>query len=41
MFSVHPSNKHCPSGRCVYAANVVDKDLDIFTVRAVYLYHIL
>jgi hypothetical protein len=36
-----PSNKHCPSARCAYAANVVGKDLDIFAVGAVSLYHIL
>jgi hypothetical protein len=39
-FSVCPSNKHCPA-RCAYAANVVGKDLDIFAVGAVSLYHIL
>jgi hypothetical protein len=40
-FSVCPSNKHCPSARCSYAANVVGKDLDIFAVGAVSLYNIL
>jgi hypothetical protein len=40
-FSVCPSNKHCPSARCAYAANVVRKDLDIFRVGAVSLSHIL
>jgi hypothetical protein len=39
-FSVCPSNKHCPA-RSAYAANVVGKDLDIFAVGAVSLYHIL
>jgi hypothetical protein len=29
MFSFSRSNKHCPSARCAYAANVVGKDLDI------------
>jgi hypothetical protein len=30
-----PSNKHCPSARCAYAANVtVGKDLDIFALGA-------
>jgi hypothetical protein len=41
MFSVSPSNKHCPSARCSCAANVVSKDLDILVVGAVSLYHIL
>jgi hypothetical protein len=40
-FSVCPSNKHCPSARCAYAATVVGKDLHIFAVGAVSLYHIL
>jgi hypothetical protein len=40
-FSVRPSNKHCPSAWCACAANVVVKDLDIFAVGAVSLYHIL
>jgi hypothetical protein len=40
MFSVCPSNKHCPSGRCAYAAYVVDKDLDIFSIGAVSFNHI-
>jgi hypothetical protein len=31
-FGVCPSNKHCLSARCAYAANVVGKDLDIFAV---------
>jgi hypothetical protein len=26
---VCPSNKHCPSARCAYAASAVGKDLDI------------
>jgi hypothetical protein len=37
MFNVCTSNKYCPSARCVYAANVVGKDLDIFAVGAVSL----
>jgi hypothetical protein len=40
-FSVCPSNKHCPSARCAYSANVLDKDLDIFAIGAIYLNHIL
>jgi hypothetical protein len=40
-FSVCPSNKHRPSARCAYAANAEGKDLDIFAVGAVSLYHIL
>jgi hypothetical protein len=32
LFGVCSYNKHCPSARCAYAANVVDKDLDIFAV---------
>jgi hypothetical protein len=39
--SVCPSNKHCPSARCAYAANVVGEDLDIFAVWEVSLCHIL
>jgi hypothetical protein len=39
-FIVCPSNKYCPT-RCAYAANAVGKDLDIFAVGAVSLYHIL
>jgi hypothetical protein len=35
-----PSNKHCPSARCAYAANVVGKDLDIFAIGAVSHNHI-
>jgi hypothetical protein len=38
-FSVCPSNKHCPSARCAYAANAVGKDLDIFAIGAVSLSH--
>jgi hypothetical protein len=34
-----PLNKHCPSARWSYAANAVGKDLDIFAVGAVSLYH--
>jgi hypothetical protein len=37
--SVWPTNKRCPSARCAYAANVVGKDLDIFTIGAVSLNH--
>jgi hypothetical protein len=40
LFGVCPSNKHCPSARCAYAANTVGKDLDIFAVRYVSLRHI-
>jgi hypothetical protein len=40
-FSACPSNKHCPSSRCTYAANVVDKGLDIFANTSVSLKHIL
>jgi hypothetical protein len=40
-FSVCPSNEHCPSARCAYAANAVGKDLDIFAIGAVSLNHIL
>jgi hypothetical protein len=35
-----PSNKHCPSARCAYAANAVGKDLDMFSIGAVSLNHI-
>jgi hypothetical protein len=36
LFCACPSNKHCPSARCAYAANVAGgKDLDIFTILAV------
>jgi hypothetical protein len=34
LFGVCPSNKHCPSARCAYAANAVGKDFDIFSVGA-------
>jgi hypothetical protein len=34
LFGVCPSNKHCPSVRCAYVANAVDKDLDIFAIGA-------
>jgi preprotein translocase subunit SecG len=40
MFGACHSNKHCPSARCAYAANVVGKDLDVFAVRDVSLRHI-
>jgi hypothetical protein len=33
-------NRHCLSARCAYAANAVGKDLDIFAIGAVSLYHI-
>ncbi|PNF27531.1 hypothetical protein B7P43_G02896 [Cryptotermes secundus] len=35
LFGVCPSNKHCPSARCAYAANAVCKDLDIFAIGTV------
>jgi hypothetical protein len=38
-FSVCPSNEHCTSARCAYAANVEVNDLDIFTIEAVFLNH--
>jgi hypothetical protein len=34
QFCACPSNKHCPSARCAYAANVVGKDLATFAVGA-------
>jgi hypothetical protein len=34
LFGACPSNKHCPSARCAYAANVVGKDLDLFATGA-------
>jgi hypothetical protein len=37
LFCACPSNKHCPSVRCAYAANVVGKDLDIFALGTVSL----
>jgi hypothetical protein len=37
LFCACPSNKHCPSARCAYAANVVGKNLDIFALGAVSL----
>jgi hypothetical protein len=40
LFGVCPSNKHCPSARCAYAAYDVGKDLDVFAVRDVSLRHI-
>jgi hypothetical protein len=39
--NICPSNKHCPSARCAYAANAMGKDLDIFAIGAVSLNHIL
>jgi hypothetical protein len=36
LFCACPSNKHCPSAHCAYAANVaVGKDCDIFALGAV------
>jgi hypothetical protein len=36
LFCACPSNKHCPSARCVYGANVaVGKNHDIFALGAV------
>jgi hypothetical protein len=40
LFGVCPSNKHCLSARCAYAANAVGKDLHIFAIEAVSLNHI-
>jgi hypothetical protein len=40
LFCTCPSNKHCPSAQCAYAANVVGKDLDIFALGAVSLNYI-
>jgi hypothetical protein len=40
LFGVCPSNKHCPSARCAYAANAVGKDLDILAIGAISLNHI-
>jgi hypothetical protein len=40
LFCTCPSNKHCPSDRCAYAANVVGKDIDIFALGAVSLNYI-
>jgi hypothetical protein len=40
LFGVCPSNEHCPSARCAYAANAVGKVLDIFAIGAVPLNHI-
>jgi hypothetical protein len=40
LFGVRPSNKHCPSARCAYAANAVGEDLDIFAIGAFSLNHI-
>jgi hypothetical protein len=37
MFGVCPSNKHCPSARCAYAANVVGKDLDKYLQSEAFL----
>jgi hypothetical protein len=39
LFDVCPSNKHCASAQCAYAANMVGKDLDIFAIRAISLNH--
>jgi hypothetical protein len=36
MFCACPTNKHCPSAQCAYAANVaVGKDLNIFALGTV------
>jgi hypothetical protein len=40
-FSVCPSNKHCLSARCAYAANVMSKDLDRVSIGAVSVNHIV
>jgi hypothetical protein len=40
-FGVCPSDKHCSSACCAYAAKEVGKDLDIFAIGAVSLNHIL
>jgi hypothetical protein len=40
LFCACPSNKHCPSARCAYVANVVGKDLDIFALGTVSLNYI-
>jgi hypothetical protein len=40
LFCGCPSNKHCPSARCAYAAYVVGKDLDIFALGGVFLNYI-
>jgi hypothetical protein len=37
LLGVCPSNKHCPSAPCAYAANAVGKYLDIFAIGAVSL----
>jgi hypothetical protein len=37
LFGVCPSNKHCPSAQCAYAASAVGKYLDIFAIGAVSL----
>jgi hypothetical protein len=37
LFCACPSNKHCPSARCAYAANVVGEDLDIFALGTISL----
>jgi hypothetical protein len=41
VFGVCPSNKHCPPARCAYAANMVDKDLDIFAIEAAQSYLVI
>jgi hypothetical protein len=40
IFRVCPSNKHCISARCAYAATVVGKGLDISAIGAVFLNHV-
>jgi hypothetical protein len=37
LFCACPSNKHCPSARCDYAANVVGKGLHMLALGAVSL----
>jgi hypothetical protein len=41
MFNVCASEKYSPCARCVHAANVVGKYVDIFQLNAVYLKHTL
>jgi hypothetical protein len=40
QFGISPSNKHCPSARCAYAADAVGESLHIFVIGAVSLNHI-
>jgi hypothetical protein len=41
MFNVCCSSKNCPSARCVSAANVVCRDIDVFGTKTASLNHIL